>query len=339
MNVPAGAWYIACRSRELRSKPVAVLVAGLPLVLFRDRHGQASALEDRCAHRGAPLSRGRVCAGRIECPYHGWQYDGDGRVAHIPALPADSAPPDTGVVRAWRAVERQGFVWIAVGGEPLVATPHRFAHYDEPDYTSFVMCTEFRASVEACLENFLDCPHATFVHRRWFRAPTARAVRAVVRTLADGAEAEFFDEPRAGSVVWATLAPRKGPMRHIDRFIAPNISQVDYMFPNGWSYTITSCCVPRSDRETRVYTVISFRYGRIGALVRLFFEPLSRYIIRQDVRMLAMQQHNIERFRPARYTSSAADLLGHHIRAWRQALQGHGSPPAAGEERHVEMRL
>lgn len=201
------------------------------------------------------------------------------------------------------------------------------------------MRTYFDASVDACLENFLDIPHATFVHRYLFRAPTARTVRATVRTLADGAEAEFFEEPRERAAVWALLAPRMGAMRHTDRFIAPNLSQVDYHFQNGWHYTITSCCMTASQRKTSVYTVISFRCGWLAPLVRLFFEPLSHLIIRQDVRMLAMQQENLARFPGARFESTPADLLGPHIRAWREALRDGGSLPSAGRESHVEIRI
>ncbi len=85
-------------------------------------------------------------------------------------------------------------------------------------------------------------------------------------------------------------------MRHTDRFIAPATSRVDYEFSDGRYYIITSSCTPVGAHETQVYTVISFRFGRIGALVRLFFEPLSHVIIRQDTRMLRLQQANLRRF-------------------------------------------
>jgi phenylpropionate dioxygenase-like ring-hydroxylating dioxygenase large terminal subunit len=332
-------WQIACRSAALKARPLAVTISDTHLVLFRDGTGQAAALQVRCAHRGAPLSRGRVCDGAIECPYHGWRYGGDGRVVRVPSLPARTMPPDRATTHAFRTVEQQGFVWVALGDTALTTLPHRFAHLGEAGFTSFRMRTCFRATVDACLENFLDIPHATFVHRNWFRAPTARTVRVVVRALADGAEAEYFDEPRERALVWALLAPKQGAMRHTDRFIAPNISQVDYQFANGWRYTITSCCTMRSRSETVVYTVISFRCGPVGSFVRLFFEPLSRLIIRQDVRMLALQQTNVARFPDAGFESTQADVLAPHIRAWRRAMRDGSALPLAGSETHVEMRV
>ncbi len=326
-------WMIACRSRELRADaPYATTIEGRHLVLFRDGHGAPAALDDRCAHRNTPLSMGAVKNGGLHCAYHGWSYRADGSVSEVPALPAGAQCNHA--VRRYHAIEQDGFVWVSLHADAPVVKPLAFPHLNEPGWTSFTMKTRFAASVDACLENFLDCPHATFVHRYLFRAPTARRVRAVVRTLSDGAEAEFFDEPRVKSLVWWLLAPRGGEMRHTDRFIAPRTSRVDYVFPAGSQYIITSSCTELAPRETQVYTVISFRHGRIGPLVRLFFEPLSRRIIRQDVEMLARQGENIARFGGARYADTPADLLGAHIRAWRS-----GVPPAAGAERAIEIRL
>ena len=331
-------WHIACLARELHGKPLKVTLRNYPIVLFRDRSGTPVALEDRCAHRNAPLSLGRVCNGRLRCAYHGWEYDSDGRVTHVPALPADAACPSVRVPK-FRALEQDGFIWIAPGSAAPGNSPPRFAHFNESGWSSFVMKTRFRGTVEACLENFLDCPHATFVHRFWFRSPTAKAVKAVIKMLPDGAVAEYFEEPRERSVVWSLLAPRGGSMRHTDRFIAPATSRVDYEFPNGWHYVITSSCTEVGAGETDVFTVISFRCGMLTRLIRLYFEPLARFIIRQDVKILRAQQANIARFGSASFTSTRADLLGPHIVAWRRALRTGATPPQTDVETEVDLRL
>ncbi len=310
-----------------------------PIVLFRSAGGKATALEDRCAHRNAPLSRGRVRRDLLECAYHGWCYAADGTVAAIPALPEGSSLPNNLAIPCYPCVEQDGYVWICPSGKPITDRPDSFPHLGERGWTSFHMQTHFPASVEACLENFLDCPHAAHVHRLWFRYPTSRAVHAIVRTLPDGAEAEYFEEPRKTSLVWWLLAPKRTEMKHTDRYIAPSTSRVDYIFSEGSHYIITSLCTPISDTETEVYTVITFRFGRIGPLVRLFFEPLSRIIIRQDVRILSNQQSNITRFGRPSFKVIPTDLLGPHIMSWRQALKGGSTPPSAGLEQHVDLQL
>ena len=159
-------WNIAARSRELRDKPVARTIFDTPLVLFRDASGAPQALLDRCAHRNMALSEGKVNGGCVECPYHGWRYDGAGRCQHVPSL-GDNAKPPRVNVRSFPVVEKQGFVWVWMS-ENAEATPtglpYEFAHLDAPGWTTFVMNTRFEAGVEACLENFLDCPHTVYVH-------------------------------------------------------------------------------------------------------------------------------------------------------------------------------
>src|SRR5687768_15590789 len=66
-------------AKRLRDKPVRVTIAGQAFVLWRDGAGRAAAFVDACPHRKAPLSAGRVRPdGRLQCPYHGWNFDADG---------------------------------------------------------------------------------------------------------------------------------------------------------------------------------------------------------------------------------------------------------------------
>ncbi len=341
-NTPQG-WYILCRSHDLKHKPKRFAHAGIAVVAFRTSSNLVGVLADRCAHRAVPLSAGKVCGETVQCPYHGWQYDCTGHVAGVPALSLCNQSLSGIQIPFWKAAERDGFVWIWNDQTEPTVGPPAFPNIRAPGWSSFVMQTKFEATVEACLENFLDCPHATFVHKYWFRTPTKKAVKAIVTTLVDGAQAEFFEEPREKSVVWHLLAPRRGKMQHVDRFISPNISRVDYVFPSGLHYIITSVCTPISEDETSVFTVISFRYKYFGWLIRLFFEPLSRWIIHQDVAMLALQQRNlnIASSQANQYSmhSTDADLLGAHIVAWRKALLNQSPPPVAGQKKHVEIYL
>jgi phenylpropionate dioxygenase-like ring-hydroxylating dioxygenase large terminal subunit len=332
-------WYIACRSKVLRKKPLGIRIMGTNLVLFRAAQKGVAALEDRCAHRGSPLSRGSVCGEALQCPYHGWRYDTDGRLLQVPALVETAELPDISPRRCYPCVEQDGYVWVSLHHEPVAAVPLRLPNIDTAGWTSFHLQTRFAAPLEACLENFLDCPHATFVHRGWFRSPTSRTVKVQLRVRDDGAEVEYFHEPREKSLVWWLLSPFNTQMKHTDRFIAPNISRVDYEFSNGFHYIITSVCTPLSRDDTLVHTTISFHCGKIGKLIRLYFEPLSRIIIRQDVAMLNAMQENIDRFEQAEFTSSEADLLATEIRRWRQAIRKGESLPSEKTVREYEIRL
>jgi phenylpropionate dioxygenase-like ring-hydroxylating dioxygenase large terminal subunit len=42
--------------------------------------------ENSCPHKGAKLSIGKVCGDRLQCAYHGWQFDREGFCMNIPSL-------------------------------------------------------------------------------------------------------------------------------------------------------------------------------------------------------------------------------------------------------------
>jgi phenylpropionate dioxygenase-like ring-hydroxylating dioxygenase large terminal subunit len=329
-----GYWYIAARVGDVRQDPVARTVLGQPLVLFRDADGRAAALLDRCLHRNMALSAGRVVGGCVQCPYHGWRYDGRGRCAEIPSLGAGSRVGLSRALRAYPTAESDGYVWVYMGAEPPCSPPFRFPHLGEPGWTSFRMTTRFPASALACLENFLDCPHTVFVHRGWFRTRDLRQLHARTRRYTDRVEVDFLDEPRARSLVSALFFPTDEPVAHTDRFLMPAISRVDYRWSPERHFIITSQCTPVGRHDTTVYTVITFRFGRVAPLIRLVFEPLARWIIRQDVAILARQTRQLRRFGGPRFTSVETDLVGPHIRAlWRRqpgAAQGRRSEPVPG---------
>ena len=117
-------WYIAARSRDLSGAPIARTVLGERLVLFRRKDGFPAALLDRCAHRNAPLSRGTVRDGCVECPYHGWLYNAYGRCVEIPSLRGSELPKPRVRVPAFLVEEEIGLgdavkrVSYAIGIKP-----------------------------------------------------------------------------------------------------------------------------------------------------------------------------------------------------------------------------
>ncbi len=338
---PRAHWYVACETRELARRPIARTLLGTPLVLFRAEHGAAAALLDRCAHRNLPLSAGAVVGERIECAYHGWQYDGAGRCRRVPAL-AEASDHKGRAVPAFATVEQQGYVWVF--GEPGVAptsTPFRFPHLDTPGYASARFASEATATMHAVLENMLDVPHTAFLHRGLFRAGPKRAITAVVRRFADRVEAEYVGEPRPSGLVGRLLAPRGGTVQHFDRFLVPSIAQVEYRLGDS-HLLITNALTPVDDFHTRFVSLASFRLPLPAAVVRAVLTPLARHIFRQDARILAMQTEAVRRFGGESYVSTDVDLLGPHIwRLLKQAEQTEIRPDTAGPEleKRVELQV
>jgi len=137
-----------------------------PLVLFFDAAGAPVCLRDRCAHRAARLSDGRLVDGGIECLYHGWQYAGDGQCRHIPQLPEHIGIPAKTCVTPYRVVERQGIVWLWAGdaqAADMEALPLTDALDDaEVQRVDFQMDLPYDQTY--LIENIIDVAHIHIAH-------------------------------------------------------------------------------------------------------------------------------------------------------------------------------
>lgn len=176
-------WHVAAHSEDVRDgNLVRATVLGEDLVLWRCG-SRVLAWQDLCIHRGARLSLGRVEAGRLICPYHGWEYDESGRCLRIPAHP-HHPPPARARVKAYAAQERYGLVWICLG-EPRGDVPP-FPEWNQPGYR-FIFCGPYpcRSSGPRFVENFLDVSHFPFVHEGLLGDP-AHAEIADYQVEADG---------------------------------------------------------------------------------------------------------------------------------------------------------
>ena len=309
-------WYVACEARELGKKPLAVEMLGLRLVLFRDATGKARALFDRCAHRNVPLSMGRVCDGQVECPYHGWRFDGGGTCRFIPSRRGDSAARARNAL-GYPVRELDGFIWVypTPGAEPK-EEPYRFRLLDAPGYTVVRRIVEAPGTLHATLENALDVPHTQFLHRGLFRSKSRDiAITAVVRRRADRVEAEYIGEPRPPGLVGRILSPSGGLVTHFDRFLLPCVAEVEYRIGTENHILVMAAMTPVDDFVTRIHAVVAFRMRVPGFLLRPFLLPIALKIFSQDAVILGKQTETTRRFGGEQFASTEIDVLGKHI--WR----------------------
>jgi nitrite reductase/ring-hydroxylating ferredoxin subunit len=113
-----GLWWALALSEEITSAaPAAFTCDGVDYVMFRDRAGVVRCLEDRCAHRRAPLSLGRIRDdGTLQCGYHGWSFEGGGgRCVDIAILGKDERAPASYGVRAFAVREQGGMAHVWSG--------------------------------------------------------------------------------------------------------------------------------------------------------------------------------------------------------------------------------
>lgn len=166
-NVLRNYWYMAAWGHEVKDEPLGRRFLDVPVVLFRDAGGNVAALRDRCPHRFAPLSKGRVIDGTVECRYHGLRFDGHGKCVHVP-LPCNKQIPDIGV-SAFPVREYDGFIWIWMGDpEKAESTPVPDTTYlrVHPDLEILRMYMHQESNFFLGIDNLMDPSHTAFLHRQ-----------------------------------------------------------------------------------------------------------------------------------------------------------------------------
>ncbi len=269
MELPAG-WYVVAEARELNPKrPHALRRFGLDWVVWMDQSGNWVMQEDRCPHRSARLSDGKVKNGCIECPFHGFQFNSQGKCNLAPELGRDAPGLK---VRTESLVLKEGFLWVnrgmPVGSEipwfsdlPGSAEGSGDAHLWPQHFTR-------------CVENQLDHTHLPFVH-----------ASTIGRGLSPDrkAKTEVFD-----SLIRVTLGYRPGEN-----------SNLEFKFPCIWRLQVQTkmmpliAFVPVDEGHTLLYLRTYQAFVSVPILRRLIgwvMKFTNRIILKQDFRVVVGQR-------------------------------------------------
>jgi len=159
-------WYVPGWSRDFAKDSLnAVTILNKPIVIYRKNDGGLVALQDRCCHRFAPLSLGRIEGDELRCMYHGLKFAPSGRCIEIPGQP--KIPPQA-CVRSYPIVEKHSCAWIWMG-EPSLADETlipNFVGVDEPEWAMTPGRMDYNANYMLINDNLLDLSHIAFLHRR-----------------------------------------------------------------------------------------------------------------------------------------------------------------------------
>jgi 5,5'-dehydrodivanillate O-demethylase oxygenase subunit len=142
-----------------------VRILGEDLVLFVTPEGAAGLLNDRCAHRGASLSYGRVEARGIACAYHGWLYDTKGNCLETPAEPAGSNFCLTVKQKAYPVQKLAGLYWAYLGPQPAPVIPKYDVWARTDGWHWLRALPQLDCNWLQAMENSVDTAHLHILHQ------------------------------------------------------------------------------------------------------------------------------------------------------------------------------
>jgi phenylpropionate dioxygenase-like ring-hydroxylating dioxygenase large terminal subunit len=156
-------WYPVALSADLQDKPLAIVLLGVDVVLWRTKDG-IFAFKDVCVHRGTRLSIGWIEKEQLVCPYHGWCYNKEGAVTKIPAIPPERGIPAKARVEKYLCEERYGLIFVCLGAprRPIYEVP---ASIDNPNNKRHIVGPVYwNTSAARSFENFFDEAHLPWAH-------------------------------------------------------------------------------------------------------------------------------------------------------------------------------
>lgn len=261
-------WYAILPSNSVKSSPLAVERFGLPLVLWRDAKGQVVIMSDRCPHRGAKLSLGKIENDAIRCPYHGFEFD---RQAQCRFAPEFSKSIPKLVVDNFPVQEKMGMIWLGFGETQTAELPKALLEIDDSFRHRYAQTEKlWQSHISYCIENQLDYTHLPDVHHntigRNFRLPQQPKFE-----LSEKQISIYLDKPTA---------------------------TLDFYFPNTWVLNVSKKMkllvffAPVTHQQTQLYLrsyspILSLAI--LGKLLAPIFNMMNKVILRQDERVVSSQ--------------------------------------------------
>jgi phenylpropionate dioxygenase-like ring-hydroxylating dioxygenase large terminal subunit len=307
------AWYVAAWSDDIADgQVVARTIMNEPVALFRKANGGIAAIEDRCAHRFAPLSMGKIVGGdRVQCPYHGLEFDGNGACVRNPH--GTKNIPPRARVKAYPVIEKHKAVWVWMGDAP--PDPAKVPDFGVLDNVPELYSTKrdsivIRANYQLVIDNLLDLSHTSYLHEGILgNADTVESDITVEQDGDDvvvGRHAANSVPPGMFAQFWPGHPPRVDKFTKM-RWMAPStlrlvtgICKMGAPPESGTGYNAIHMLTPENERST-LYHFTAVRFGVVTTdetLNRDLQERIAKMrrfaFAEQDAPVIEAQQRMIE---------------------------------------------
>ncbi|XP_057531636.1 chlorophyllide a oxygenase, chloroplastic [Amaranthus tricolor] len=306
-------WYPVAFSGDLKEDTmVPIECFEEPWVLFRGKDGKPGCVRNTCAHRACPLDLGSVHEGRIQCPYHGWEYTTDGKCVKMPSTKLVDVR-----IKSLPCFEQEGMIWIWPGTDPPTATlPSLLPPQGFVIHAEIVM--ELPVEHGLLMDNLLDLAHAPFTHTSTFAK--GWSVPSLVKFLTPASGLQGYWDPypidmefRPPCMVLSTIGISKP-----GKLEGQSTKQCETHLHQ------LHVCLPASKQKTRLLYRMSLDFAPILKHVP-FMQHLWRHfaekVLNEDLRLVIGQQERMLNGENIWNWPVPYDKLGVRYRQWRDAVE------------------
>jgi vanillate O-demethylase monooxygenase subunit len=322
-------WHPVCTVKELEQSasgigPIGRVLLDEPIVIVR-LDGKIVAMRDRCAHRFAKLSAGKVIGDRLQCPYHGWEYEADGKCGFIPACPNDPIPKKA-LTPSYECEVRYDIVWVRLDSSWGVTKIPYCSAWENPEFKKIIIAEpyDWESSAERRWENFTDFSHFAYVHPGTLYDPAYSEPAIVPIDRIDG-ELRFFMEP--GKDMLDSLPPDSPLGSWTYRSTMPFSINLDIrLYKNDKPFLLWTTSSPISGDRCRNFMIIAHTDPELPDSGPLDFQKL---VLAEDQPVIETQPGELS----LEEISLPQDKVSNQYRKWLRELS---IAAAAGRESFVK---
>lgn len=326
-----GFWYIAGESVAVKTgRPVAAVLCNHPLALFRDHQGRIHALEDRCPHKGTPLSSAWQEGDSLRCRFHGWRFDRAGNCVEVPAIGGRAHPASASAcVKTFHVEEQDGWVWVYIGNDrcpkPSAPPPALPAPSDGTPMVSARMSAEVKVRWDFAVDSLMDPAHVPFVHNKYFRQQQApRQKEKVFTRLPLGFRTVSRNVLLPDTFIFRALSPGLGSATATVDFTLPGIHLERWEIGKRFA-SVMLIATPVSDERSRLDISVGWNFLR--------WLPAG-WLVRRTVRTTLGQDRDILELQEQGFGSRGSMLLNLEpdtLAVWSRQLKKYYLDQLAGE--------
>ncbi|KAK4481298.1 hypothetical protein RD792_012183 [Penstemon davidsonii] len=324
-------WYPVAFSAHLKDDTmVPIDCFERPWVLFRGKDGKPGCVQNTCAHRACPLDLGSINKGRIQCPYHGWEYSTDGKCEKMPSTKLVNVK-----IKALPCFEQEGIIWIWPGNDPPMANlPSLLPPSGFQIHAEIVM--ELPVEHGLLLDNLLDLAHAPFTHTSTFAKGWSVPSLVKFLTPTSGLQGSWDPYPidmefRPPCMVLSTIGISKpGKLEgQSTRECSTHLHQLHV-------------CLPSTRNKTRLLYRMSLDFAPIlkhVPFMQHLWKHFAEQVLNEDLRLVLGQQERMINGDNVWNWPVSYDKLGVRYRQWRDSVEQRSKSSPFSNLRRIQNPL
>lgn len=297
-------WYPVLASKALKSKPLGKTLLGVALVFFRN-NDEVICFKDQCPHRGVALSNGSLVNNQLQCHYHGWSFDKEGRLTHVHGCTKKCEEKIE--LEAFSVVEEGNLIWVRLSGDRAF----EWLFPLEKNFLNSRHIKQIEGDFLHSIENFLDPTHTSFIHKGLLRSKSRQGMNISQKSSEEGFVTHYALRDKQNGLINKFFD--KGINKNRAMFRLPGFAKIEYLKDEALLFCVVIFFVPLKKGEIQMVVDVVLPQSMVPKwLVFTLLQPFLELALYQDKKILK-EQYEKTKDKEFEYVILESDLVIDHL--------------------------